>query len=321
VKTLSPAEIAQRTLSALAAKGLPPTAPNYLSQFKEITGNDTPDPAGAAVGSQTEQILMLMGTLMDAVRQASSSLQEELTVFSAQSREMIAQVALHTDPDAANEMFHALSASASWLLGQVSTTRRELSNTKSQLAVVRDELAKTQDLAISDTLTGLPNRRGLEFALNHELARARRNNLPLCVAFIDLDHFGRVNDLHGHAAGDVVLRHVAALIKQKLRTSDVFARCGGKAFALVLPETQNSGGEIVVSRLIDSLKRTPAIWDDGLISVSASAGVTQWFPGESAEALLERADQALYSAKHGESGRVVCAAIPQIIAPSGPEAK
>lgn len=312
MKALSTADAAQRTLAALAAKGLPPTVPNYLSQFREIAGEALPTPADSEAGLHTEQVLFLMGTLMDAVKQASSTLQDDLALFGSQSRELIAQAAVHSDPDAANEMFHALSASASWLLGQVSVTRRELTNTKAQLAAVSQELNKARDQAITDALTGLPNRRGFDFALNHEMARARRNKLPLCVVLFDLDHFKVVNDTHGHAAGDAVLCHVASLIKVKLRTTDIFARHGGEEFAAILPETHAEGGEIVVSRLLDTIKRTPAQVGSDAICVTASAGLTQWFPGESPEAFLERADQALYGAKRGGRDRVVCAAIPRL---------
>lgn len=312
MKAPSPADAAQRTLAALAAKGLPPTAPNYLSQFREITGEAPVTPTGASGSLTTEDVLFMMSTLMDAVKQASSSLQDDLASFGNRSRELIAQAAVHTDPEAANEMFHALSASASWLLGQVGVTRRELSNTQAQLAAVSQELNRARDLAITDALTGLPNRRGFEFALNHEMARARRNKLPLCVALFDLDHFKTVNDTHGHAMGDAVLCHVAALIKSKLRTSDVFARHGGEEFAAILPETHAEGAEIVVARLLDMIKRSPATLNGQSCEVTASAGVTQWFPGESPAALLERADQALYGAKNGGRDRVVCATIPRI---------
>ncbi len=312
MKDLSPAEAAQRALSALAAKGLPPTAPNFLSQFREITGTAALPLSSDDAKDRTEQVLSMMGTLLDAVTHASTGLQNDLAAFSRETHDMISKVAQHTDPEAANELFHALSASASWLLHELSTTRRELSDTQSQLAKVRDELAQARDLALADALTGLPNRRGLDFALTHEMARTRRNKLPLSVAILGLDHFKVINDQHGHAVGDVVLRHVAALIKQKLRTSDIFARYGGDEFAVILPETQYGGGEIMVSRLLDALKRTPAIWEEQLFTVSASAGVTQWFPGESAQAMLDRADQALDCAKRAGHGRVVCAAIPEI---------
>lgn len=312
MKVLSTAEAAQRTLAALASKGLPPTVPNYLAQFREIAGEPLPAPGSGAETGQAEHILFLMGTLMDAVKQASTSLQDDLALFGSQSREFIAQAAVHTDPDAANEMFHALSASASWLLGQVGVTRRELSNTKAQLAAVSHELNRARDQAITDALTGLPNRRGFDFALNHELARARRNKLPLSVVMFDLDHFKAVNDAHGHAVGDAVLCHVAALIKSRLRTSDVFARYGGEEFAALLPETHGEGAEIVVARLLDTIKRTPAESAGQSISITASAGVTQWLPGEDPQVLIERADQALYSAKRAGRDRVVCAVIPQL---------
>lgn len=311
MKKLSTADAAERTLAALATRGLPPTAPNYLSQFREIAADSLPAPDGVAGSTQSENLLFLLGTLMDAVKQASSQLQEEMSVLDAQASELVSP-AVSMDPDTADEMFHSLSASVSWLLRQVSVTRRELSRSKTQLADARRELRSARDLSVTDDITGLPNRRGFDFALNHEMARTRRNQQPLSVVILVLDHFRALDDQHGHPVADSVLCHVASIIKAKLRTSDILARHGADEFAAILPETHAEGADIVVARLLDTIKRAPATVGTQTIAITASAGVTQWFPGESPEALMERAAQALHSARRGGGDRVMCAAIPRL---------
>ena len=162
----------------------------------------------------------------------------------------------------------------------------------------RDELVRRlETMALTDEMTGLPNRRAWEQHLRRELARARRERHPVCVALLDLDHFKAFNDRHGHAAGDRVLRVAAEAWPRALRAGDLLARHGGEEFAALLPDC----GLQDAARLIDRLRRrTP--------SGSVSAGVASWDGYESPEALLERADSALYAAKAAGRDRVALAA-------------
>lgn len=159
------------------------------------------------------------------------------------------------------------------------------------------------DLAHTDELTGLANRRRLFEAIEQEIARARRSNRPLTVAMIDLDHFKRFNDTFGHTAGDELLRRFALRITQRVRAQDLVARYGGEEFCLVLPETDAHGG----LELVDGL-RTGGAGDDALgRQVTFSAGLAMWDGAETAEELVFRADAGLYRAKAAGRNRVVAA--------------
>jgi diguanylate cyclase (GGDEF)-like protein len=157
-----------------------------------------------------------------------------------------------------------------------------------------------ETIARTDELTGLPNRRAWQDRLPLELARASRAGQPLSVAMIDLDHFKRYNDAHGHQAGDRLLKHVTGFWSAELRETDLLARYGGEEFALALPNCPlNQALEIV-----DALRR------DIPHGQSCSAGVAMWDGSESADALLDRADHALYQAKRTGRDRSALACPP-----------
>jgi diguanylate cyclase (GGDEF)-like protein/PAS domain S-box-containing protein len=150
-----------------------------------------------------------------------------------------------------------------------------------------DLLARLEAVARTDDLTGLANRRAWDEHVPRELARARRDGRPLCVAMLDLDHFKDYNDERGHPAGDRLLKQVAATWREMLRPTDLLARYGGEEFGLLLPNCPLDQGLDVVERL------------RGLTmgGQTCSAGVTVWDGEESLDSLVSRADNALYDAK------------------------
>ena len=163
-------------------------------------------------------------------------------------------------------------------------------------AVARQEL---EQLMLTDPLTGAGNRRMLMLRLHDEIQRAQRYRRPLIAVFFDLDHFKRVNDTYGHDVGDIVLTAVARRLRANVRQSDHLARFGGEEFVVVLPETtlEDAFAHVERMRLAVAQMTIPEL--PGHITLSA--GLAQWREGESDEALLRRADQALYHAK--EAGR------------------
>ena len=148
-------------------------------------------------------------------------------------------------------------------------------------------------VALLDPLTGLFNRRYIEQRLADEIARTDRNGRPLTIMLFDLDGFKRVNDTHGHAAGDDFLRAFAERLTKATRGSDVVARYGGDEFLAILPDCRPDAAQLILKRL------------DGFIleiggedqAVACSAGWTQYITGEFPEELLKRADAALYTNK------------------------
>jgi diguanylate cyclase (GGDEF)-like protein len=150
-----------------------------------------------------------------------------------------------------------------------------------------------------DALTGLANRRAVEEILAAEISRAQRFAHQLAVVLLDLDHFKKINDSFGHAAGDVMLRAVSRLLTSLARQGDTVARWGGEEFVVVLPETDLVGA----FRFAERLRRTIEAHEVGEMHTSASCGVATMLPEDSVEELLGAADQALYLAKSNGRNR------------------
>ncbi len=164
--------------------------------------------------------------------------------------------------------------------------------------------ARLDELARIDALTGLPNRAAFMRSLRREIRRAGPSR-PLGVVMVDLDWFKRLNDEHGHLAGDRALREVADAARATLRATDVFARLGGEEFGLLLPHSSLDATEHAAERLREAIAARTTIAEGW--SLSASAGVTTWAAGEDADDTLARADAALRAAKRGGRDRVCIA--------------
>jgi diguanylate cyclase (GGDEF)-like protein len=157
-------------------------------------------------------------------------------------------------------------------------------------------------LASTDDLTELANRRRFTEALRVELARSRRDGSTLALLLIDIDHLKRINDSHGHPAGDAAIRHVAGMLKRARRETDVAARLGGEEFALLLPGTDVVGAVTVAEALRARLAAAPAA---GAFTVTVSIGVASSpEDGVEEDELIRAADRRLYAAKAGGRNRV-----------------
>ena len=165
-------------------------------------------------------------------------------------------------------------------------------------------LERIRELATRDELTGCFNRRAMLERMAEESLRCARQGQTMCLVLLDLDHFKRINDLHGHAAGDQVLRGFAELARGLLRGTDLLARWGGEEFLLMLGTTDAAQGRLCVQRLLDRLAATRFDVIPGGLSATCSAGFTECRGGESIIAAMERADQALYRAKAAGRNRV-----------------
>jgi len=171
------------------------------------------------------------------------------------------------------------------------------------MLVTRHERVQRQ--ATTDELTGLVNRRRFLEALETELERAKLFETPLSLALADLDDFKRVNDAYGHLAGDDALRTFADLLEAHLRKDDVAGRLGGEEFAVVLPETDLEEATMVADRMRGAFSAAPLALSGGVrISLTASFGIAELAPGQSAQQLVSRADAALYAAKAAGKNRV-----------------
>lgn len=172
---------------------------------------------------------------------------------------------------------------------------------------VQQAQAELEELSNRDPLTGIYNRRFMETELNKEFKRVRRHGGTLSVLFLDLDFFKNVNDTYGHQAGDQVLIEVTQRIDGMTRATDCLARYGGEEFAIILPETDISGGLTFANRVRELIEKTPVYYEGHAITLTASLGLSEYDEGiESHDALLDQSDKALYVAKEQGRNRVVC---------------
>ncbi len=198
-------------------------------------------------------------------------------------------------------------------------TRREDGEFLAHLAVIASyclentiNRARLLRSGLTDVLTGWHNRRYLQTRMREELSRARRDRTALTCMMLDIDHFKTINDTYGHLAGDQVLREVAQRIEGEVRGSDVTARYGGEEFAILLPQTKAADGGILAERIRASVADEPFVIAGQDCAITLSIGVAELRPAEQTgdfkalgEALIARADAALYAAKAAGRNRVV----------------
>jgi two-component system cell cycle response regulator len=168
--------------------------------------------------------------------------------------------------------------------------------------MLRASYQQSVSMALTDALTGLYNRHYLNAHLGNLVQMALQNNKAIALMILDMDHFKNVNDTYGHDVGDMVLKQLAGIILQTARSTDLAARFGGEEFVVLMPETDYSSAVIAANRMLETIAETPfkisAAGDT--IQRTVSIGVASLNPtGDSADALIKRADEALYEAKNG----------------------
>ncbi len=182
-------------------------------------------------------------------------------------------------------------------------TQLKMASLVSQLESQKEALAR---LASRDDLTGVLNRRAMFETLDVDLARSSRYNHPLSLLMMDLDHFKRVNDDYGHAAGDAVLRHFAKAVGRSLRSTDSLCRYGGEEFCAILPETGEEQARRAAELIRELIEQTEFVSEGTKISLTVSIGIGIYTPpaDTGVTELLDNADKALYEAKENGRNRV-----------------
>lgn len=171
-----------------------------------------------------------------------------------------------------------------------------------------DTMQQLEKASRTDPLTGINNRGYFIQLLTAEMDRSYRYDRAFSILMIDLDHFKKINDALGHAAGDVALRSFATTLQNSgLRDCDFCGRIGGEEFAIVLPETTLDQASLPAERIRCKLAEAPVTYSEASFVVTASIGVSQYMPGDTVESLLSRADQAMYKAKEEGRNRVCLA--------------
>ena len=216
----------------------------------------------------------------------------------------------------------AIAAAFAWAIADVSTSR-ELSiwNAMTRLmaftfvglalAVIRMQnreltrlLEREASLSRTDPVTGLPNARAFRERLETDVERVRRSGAPICLAYVDLDEFKRVNDGWGHHTGDRVLREVADVLRSSVRAADCCARVGGDEFAVLLVDVRPEGAEIIARRIVEQVNGAAASYPGSELGASVGLVYVEQPPKDPDE-LVRAADEAMYRAKREGKGRVV----------------
>jgi diguanylate cyclase len=237
------------------------------------------------LGSQTGNFHESVGRYADVIEKADS-----LESLAGAVREMVEE----------SRSVQALVQQTQARLQEEHSKARGLTQRVSEL---ESEMQRLSDEVSTDQLTQIANRRGLLQAFDAERARLDRSGSTLSVGLLDIDNFKRLNDELGHGAGDDALKALAALVSKTLRPTDQVARYGGEEFVVLLPDTPAEEGQQILTRLQRSLTGGLFMHEQKQVFVTFSAGVTAYRPGESIEAALERADQALYEAKRTGKNR------------------
>lgn len=181
---------------------------------------------------------------------------------------------------------------------------KHLSAVETDANAVRDSVEEARQRAMTDHLTGLPNRRAYEDHLKSELHRWVRYNTPFSVLIADIDFFKKINDTLGHLIGDRALKLVAKVLKRQLRESDVIARYGGEEFVALIANSDLEAAMHTAEKLRTAVERAPFKYSGNLVDIRVSIGVTQVRKMDTVDTLFERADKALYRAKKAGRNRV-----------------
>jgi diguanylate cyclase len=184
------------------------------------------------------------------------------------------------------------------------TMREKVNTTEAEIVRLRQELNSVSAEARHDTLTGALNRKGLDEAMERELADVRRKETPLCVALLDIDNFKKLNDSRGHDTGDAALNHLVAVTRECMRAQDTLARVGGEEFVILMPDTTLDKGIDAMTRLQRALTKRFFLTGADKILITFSAGVAQLAAEEPGDEAIKRADQAMYLAKRAGKNRV-----------------
>jgi diguanylate cyclase len=281
---------------------------SYLNHVYEELSNITHS-LGTAI-QEEEQQRMINTTLHNSVSDGMNTINQALNDHNDIDRLKTAvETQVQSIQNALKKSLVPKVDSQDSLTSQLTALVERVQNMEEQDADIREQLEQEKVRAVTDTLTGLPNREAYGERVHNEILRWQRYQHPLSLAVLDIDFFKKVNDEYGHQMGDKVLKAISTSVANRLREVDFMARFGGEEFVLLLPETTAEEALSLLNRTRERLAKTHmrSKKDDGeetKFTVTVSIGISEFKEGDTADDVFERADKALYEAK--ESGRNQC---------------
>lgn len=198
-----------------------------------------------------------------------------------------------------------LQAREQALLDRMIEMAQQISEIKQEAKQFQQQLSTQNDKLFVDSLTQIYNRAGMDQRLEVEYRQWLRDGKPLCIALLDIDFFKEVNDKYGHLAGDKALRMIARTLQSSLRESDFVARFGGEEFTVLLKNINRDSLDKPLQKLREQVKLIPFRFKEESVTITLSLGATLFKPGDSINSALERADRALYRAKHAGRDQII----------------
>jgi diguanylate cyclase len=292
--TLNPTDIARAALHQLTEEGLAPTPENFSKYYHRISGEPEPRPDAGPCSA----LLLMIRDMLGEASNRTGNLANDILNQNRTIKNSIDDLSQEQEKKRMLQLLGTILTTTNSIHSSVEDAHLDLTATKLALEHIKAELQESRHLMQEDWLTGAQNRRAMDMVLAKEVARAQRSAAKLTVAMVDLDYFKNVNDEFGHDAGDKLLQHLTLITKAVLREADSLIRYGGEEFLIILSETDINGAQFVMDRLKQAFLKNPLIYDGKSLQVTFSAGLASLRPEENGHALVMRADNALYEAKH-----------------------
>lgn len=271
----------------------------------------------AREAEQVERLQLQLQQTLDELGRLAGSASNDATDYGRSLQALGDRLAPSLDVKALRDIVGALAAETKRMQQSNQALGERLETSQRDFLELKKQLASVQNEALLDPLTGLKNRRGLQRGID-ELVAGRPGGLTGCALLMaDIDHFKKVNDTHGHLLGDRVLQSVAQVLRTSIKGRDLAARFGGEEFAILLPDTPESGAAALAEHIRQTVARgriRRADRGEPIGGVTLSLGVAAYEPGETPEQWIARADQALYRSKQCGRDRVTLAAVEHVAA-------
>ena len=293
--------ILKETLDQLMAKGTVFTPEITASLYRRFFSLESTEEQSRLVGQAGGRLQSMAGEIVEAVVESMG----ETSSYSESLGGHMKEIGAAPDLSRLKELVTSLVSETVQIMDTQGNFQQKMQSAQDYLNKFQVDLRRVEEMAYTDELTGLYNRRAFNRRLAEEMARARRNDEPLSLIMLDLDDFKHVNDIHGHLVGDRLLTLTGKAIKSAIRECDAAARYGGEEFVIICSGTDTQGAIQVGERLRAYLDRTTFTFRGVNVTVTISGGVASHRPGEAAEKLIGRADRTMYEAKVRGKNRIL----------------